>query len=90
VNQREQVRTFIEAARLAAETPELDQEDREKVAADLDFMERELARPEPRWGRLKAVAGDVRIVLLGGLGEALGAAITALPWHDAINSIPWT
>jgi hypothetical protein len=89
VNQYNQVREFIEAARQAVGTPEFDPDDREKVVADLTFMEKELERPEPRWDRLKALALAVQSVVIGGLGDALGVAITSLPWHHMIASIPW-
>lgn len=90
VNQRERFQAFIHAARQAAEVPELDSDDRVKVTADLDFMEKELAKTEPRWERLKVVGTAVQTILLGGLGDALGGGIASLPWHDAIASLPWS
>ena len=86
VNQAEQVRTFITAARDAANLPELDSDDRTKVLGDLEFMEKELSKREPRWDRLRAVGESVKTILLSGLGQALGKGITALPWYEAINS----
>lgn len=87
VNQRQRVEAFITAARQAAQTPEMDSDDRTKVLADLDFMENELGKEQPRWERLRAVAEGVRAIIVSGLGQALGKGITALPWHDAVNAV---
>jgi hypothetical protein len=88
ITQRDAVKSFIHSAREAAEDPRLDGDDRRKVLGDLDFMESELARSEPRLERLKAIGGGVKTVLLSGLGGALGRGISELPWHAAIEAFP--
>jgi hypothetical protein len=85
VGERDKIHTFIQNARDAAQHPDLEPEDRFKVTAELDFMVKELSRPEPRATRSEAAGMLVRAVILGGLGGSLGDGITALPWHSVLQ-----
>lgn len=79
-DQQQQVADFSKAVRDALPDLELDPLAAERTAQDLDFLDRELASPQPRENLLNSIGSSVRRVVEGAASGAAAAAILGLPW----------